>query len=134
MGTTHGYKTMPIPCPCGYNTRGYPYPWVKFPPLVGSFLIKDGSEIRFWEDKWLGNTTLREKYPALQNIVSYKGNDIAKVFESSPPNMIFRRDLVLRLASWHAFLRCLTLVNLTQGTDEFSWILHESGKFSIDSM
>ena len=26
----------------------------------GSLSIKDGSEIRFWEDKWLGNTTLRE--------------------------------------------------------------------------
>jgi hypothetical protein len=27
---------------------------------LGSFSIKDGSEIRFWEDIWLGNATLRE--------------------------------------------------------------------------
>jgi hypothetical protein len=27
---------------------------------LGSFSIKDGSEIRFWEDKWLGNATLHE--------------------------------------------------------------------------
>jgi hypothetical protein len=27
---------------------------------LGSFSIRDGSEIRFWEDKWLGNATLRE--------------------------------------------------------------------------
>jgi hypothetical protein len=27
---------------------------------LGSFSIKDGSEIRFWEDKWLGNVTLRD--------------------------------------------------------------------------
>jgi hypothetical protein len=27
---------------------------------LGSFSIKDGMEIRFWEDKWLGNATLRE--------------------------------------------------------------------------
>jgi hypothetical protein len=33
MGTTHGYKTVPIPCPYGYGTRGYPYPWVKLPSL-----------------------------------------------------------------------------------------------------
>jgi hypothetical protein len=26
----------------------------------GCFSIGDGSEIRFWEDKWLGTTTLRE--------------------------------------------------------------------------
>ena len=34
----------------------------------GSFLIKDESEIRFWEDSWLGNEPLREQYPALYNI------------------------------------------------------------------
>jgi hypothetical protein len=27
---------------------------------LGSFLSKDGSKIRLWEDKWLDNTTLRE--------------------------------------------------------------------------
>jgi hypothetical protein len=26
----------------------------------GKFSIKDGSEVRFWEDKWLGTTILRE--------------------------------------------------------------------------
>ena len=35
----------------------------------GSFSIRDGSEIRFWEDKWLGQSTLREQYPALYTIV-----------------------------------------------------------------
>jgi hypothetical protein len=35
----------------------------------GHFSIKDGSQIRFWEDKWLGNTSLREQYPVLYNIV-----------------------------------------------------------------
>jgi hypothetical protein len=39
----------------------------------GSFSIKDGSKIRFWEEKWLGNTTLRERYPALYRIVHHKG-------------------------------------------------------------
>ena len=31
----------------------------------GVFKIKDGSEIRFWEDVWVGNATLRDQYPAL---------------------------------------------------------------------
>ena len=60
---------------------------------------------------------------------------IAKVLETSPPNMTFRRDLVgSRLASWNALLQRLALVQLTQGTDEFRWNLHESGKFYVDSM
>ena len=40
----------------------------------GSFSIKDGLEIRFWEDKWLGNATLLEQYPALYNIVRHKSD------------------------------------------------------------
>jgi hypothetical protein len=35
----------------------------------GSFSIRDGPEIRFLEDKWLGNATFLEQYLALYNIV-----------------------------------------------------------------
>ena len=38
----------------------------------GSFHLNDGNQIRFWEDKWIGNHTLREQYPNLYNIVRKK--------------------------------------------------------------
>jgi hypothetical protein len=60
----------------------------------GTFSIKDGSEISFWEDKWLGNTTLQEHYLALYSIVCHKSDSIAKVMETSPLNVMFKRDLV----------------------------------------
>jgi hypothetical protein len=60
----------------------------------GSFSIRNGAEIRFWEDRWLGTTTLREQYPALYNIVRHKGDTLQKVMETSPPSMTFRRDLI----------------------------------------
>ena len=58
----------------------------------GSFSIKSGSEIRFWEDKWLGPTTLREQYPAIYNIVlgRHKSDTLAQVMETFPPNVTFR--------------------------------------------
>jgi len=37
-----------------------------------SFTIKDGSQIRFSEDVWLGNRSLREQYPQLYNITRKK--------------------------------------------------------------
>jgi hypothetical protein len=77
----------------------------------GTFSIKDGSEIRFWEDKWLGATSLCEQYPALYSIVRHKGDTIAKILETSPPNVSFRRDLSgQRLVSWNALL--LRLANI----------------------
>jgi hypothetical protein len=91
--------------------------------------------IKFWEDKWLGNTTLREQYPALYSTVCHKGDTIAKVMKTSPPNVTFRRDLSgQRLVSWNALLQHLANIQVQSEHDEFRWNLHESGKFSVASM
>uniref|UniRef100_A0ACD5UXU2 Uncharacterized protein n=1 Tax=Avena sativa TaxID=4498 RepID=A0ACD5UXU2_AVESA len=101
----------------------------------GSFLIKDGSEIKFWEDSWLGNIPLMEQYPALYNIARNKSDTIAEVLNASPPNVAFRRDLIgARLASWHALQVRLADIQLTDEHDEFRWNLTENDKFSVESM
>ena len=101
----------------------------------GSFSIKDGSKIRFQEDKWLGNATLREQYPALYNIVRHKGDTIAMVMESFLPNVTFRTDLIgPRLQSQYILLQRLSMVQLSHGSDVFRWNLYGNGKFSVESM
>ena len=101
----------------------------------GKFAIRDGSEIRFCEDKWLGNTTLKDQYPALYSIVRHKSDTLAMVMQSSPPTMTFRRDLVgPRLEAWNTLLGSLAMIHLSPGLDIFCWSLHENGKFSVDSM
>jgi hypothetical protein len=92
-------------------------------------------EIWFWEDKWLSNATLREQYPALYSIVRHKGDTIAKVLETSPPAVAFRRNLSgQRLVAWNVLLQRLANIQLQDGHDEFHWNLHENGKFSVASM
>jgi hypothetical protein len=109
-------------------TKKYLFPF-------GSFSIKNGAEIRFWEDKWLGTTTLREQYPALYGIARHKGDTLQKVLESSPPSMTFRRDLIgPRLVAWNELLQRLDSIHLVQGTDEFRWSLTKNGVFSVSSM
>ena len=93
-----------------------------------SFSIKNGSEIRFWEDRWLGQTSLREQYPALYDVVRYKGDTLAKVLGTSPPNVSFRRTLLgPREASWNALLLRLDSVQLLDGPDELRWIPTKNG-------
>jgi hypothetical protein len=100
-------------------TKKYFFPY-------GSFSIKDGSEIALREDKWLGNAPLRE-HIQLCTILCVKCNTIAKVLESSPQNVTYRRDHVgPRLASCNALLQRQASVHLMQN-------LHESGKFYVDS-
>jgi hypothetical protein len=101
----------------------------------GSFLIRDGLEIRFWENKWLGNASLWEQYPALYAIVRHKSDTLAHVLGSNPPNVTFRRTLFEpRQVSWDALLLRLANIQLTTGIDIFWWNLHENGKFSVASL
>jgi hypothetical protein len=48
---------------------------------------------------------------------------------------MFIRDLVgPMLTSWNALLQRLAFIQLSQGANKCRWNLHESGKFSVDSM
>jgi hypothetical protein len=57
----------------------------------GSFKIKDGTQTRFWVDKWLGNQPLKDRYPALFNIVRRKQDSICSnnILSSIPLNIYF---------------------------------------------
>ena len=60
----------------------------------GTFIVKDGSQVRFWEDRWLGNITIQEQYPQLYNIVRKKHDTVADVLSIQIPNISWRRDLI----------------------------------------
>jgi hypothetical protein len=102
----------------------------------GFFTIKDGSEIHFWEDKWLGNTTLREQYPALYCIVRNKNDTVAQVLSSNLPGCIFSAGL-----GWLPSYVMATYV-IPFGNSQpdkrtrcvFRWSLTKSGSFTVDSM
>jgi hypothetical protein len=64
----------------------------------------------------MDNATLREQYPALYSIVCHKGDTIAKVIETSPPVVAFRRDLFgQRLVACNALLQRLANIQLQMG-------------------
>jgi hypothetical protein len=100
----------------------------------GSFTIKNDAQIRFWEDQWLGTSTMKEQYPCLYHIVRHKQAMIAEVFSSSPLNFTWRRDLTgPKLVAWNEMLSQITNVTLTHEPDEFRWNLLRSGQFSMKS-
>jgi hypothetical protein len=66
----------------------------KFFFRYGTFSIKDGSRIHFWEDSSLGNSPLSEQYHALHSIVRRKSDTIVLVMATSSPDVTFRRDLI----------------------------------------
>jgi hypothetical protein len=57
----------------------------------GSFLIKDGSQVRFSEDAWLDGSSLKDQYPALYNIARNKFISISEALSDLPPTFSWRR-------------------------------------------
>jgi len=100
----------------------------------GSFQVKDGTQTRFWEDKWLGNKALKDRF-ALFNIVRRKQDLVAQVLSSTPLNISFRRNLVdANLSNWHRIVASLQNINLMEERDIFIWGLNASGNFTVKSM
>jgi hypothetical protein len=98
----------------------------------GSFNVKDGLQTLFWFDTWLGNQPLKDRFPALFNIVRRKHDSVQKVLNSIPLNISFRRNLVgANIRNWHAIVTSLHDLSLQEERDSFVWALHSSGRFSV---
>ena len=98
----------------------------------GTFKVGDGTQTQFSEDKWLGPITLKEKFPALFNIVRRKHDIVAQVCNSSHLNISFRRNLTRNnLRDWNKIVACLLEFNLQDGRDQLIWSLHSFGQYSV---
>ena len=60
----------------------------------GSFEVHNGTQLRFWDDCWVGATSFDKLYPSLYNIVRRKNVVVADVLNTEPLNVSFRRAIV----------------------------------------
>jgi hypothetical protein len=101
----------------------------------GSFQLQDERLIKFWEDSWLGATTLKEQYRNIYNIVRRKDATLPEILGSRPFNIFFWRSLVAgNLQDWHDLVMKLSSIHLTYSPDHFKWSLNSNGRFTVNSM
>jgi hypothetical protein len=99
---------------------------------LSSFILKDGKQIRFWEDTWTGNQPLMLKFLSLYNIARKKSDTVANVFNRIPLNISFRRALVGgNLLCWNRLVLSIAHTHLSTGRDEFKWNLSTSRLFTV---
>ena len=99
------------------------------------FKLDNRTQIRFWEDKWLGSQALKIQYLNLFNIVRKKQAMVADVLNFTPLNVSFRRALVgNKLLEWQSLVARVAFINLNEGQNIFIWNLNNNGLFSITSM
>jgi hypothetical protein len=59
----------------------------------GSFRLNNGKQIRFWEDRWLGNYSFQHQYLSLDNLVRRKSATVESVLSTMSLNVSFHRFL-----------------------------------------
>jgi hypothetical protein len=81
---------------------------------LGSFVLGNGEQIRFWEDVWLGDQPLMSQYPSLYHIVRQKSDTIVSILRTIPLNVLFRRTLRgQNLALWYDLINRVVLTLLS---------------------
>ncbi|GKE04578.1 RNA-directed DNA polymerase, eukaryota, partial [Tanacetum coccineum] len=94
--------------------------------------VGDGESSLFWDDTWLGEDTLKMKYPRLYALELYK--DISMADKMRHPNLYlsFRRQPRggIEQEKFHELSSRITDVILPQIKDRWVWSLDGSGEFS----
>jgi hypothetical protein len=81
--------------------------------MHGSFHLNNGKQIRFLEDKWLGNYSFKDQYPSLYNIARRKNAIVDSVLSTVHLNVSFRRFLNHNnIVLWNALVRRIMHVKL----------------------
>jgi hypothetical protein len=99
----------------------------------GRLVVGDGNRFRFWEDWWIGNEPLMNKFPSLYDIVRKKNVTVAKVMSTVPLGASFRRGLSgENRARWFELVSAVLGVQLHMRVDSFVWSLGKT--FTVKSM
>jgi hypothetical protein len=99
----------------------------------------DGSKIRFWEDIWCGDRALKEAFPGLFSIASYKEASIADNMEHSSGSIQWNIQFTRLMHDWEvevlaSFYRCLYDCKIRGvGVDKLWWVPSCKGLFEVKS-
>jgi hypothetical protein len=97
----------------------------------------EGSRVRFWEDLWCGDRTLKEAYPDLFNMASFKGASIADNMECSNGIIQWNVQFTRLAHDWEievlaAFYKRLYDCKLKGvGVDKLRWLHSRKGVFEV---
>jgi len=98
-------------------------------------IIGNGELTRFWQDRWLGHTTLKEQFP---RVCVMDPDQEAKVMDRNTPAKLllaFRRQprVGVPMAQWENLCSLLETMSFSEDVDRYVWDLETDGVFSVAS-
>jgi hypothetical protein len=94
-----------------------------------------GDKIRFWEDQWLGNTSIAILYWPLYVINEQQGKTMSEVWDGENLMLTFRRTVSEQdMNLWWELENVICGVTLSEEDDQMIWSYSSSGKYSVQTL
>jgi len=91
--------------------------------------------VRFWEDQWLGNTSLAILYWPLYVINEQQGKSVREIWDGENLMLTFRRTVSEQgMNLWWELVNLMSEVTLSEEEDQIIWAYSSSGKYSVQSL
>jgi hypothetical protein len=93
--------------------------------------VGNGKKIRFWEDVWLGSSSLAIQYWEIYVIINEHNKTISELWDGENLRCTFRRCVDLRLFNlWDEIVALASEITLTDEEDSLIWQFHSYGIYS----
>nr|XP_033510409.1 uncharacterized protein LOC104090014 isoform X2 [Nicotiana tomentosiformis] len=97
-----------------------------------TFKVGNGTSIKFWKDRWFGNTPLKDMFPGMYHIALNKDSDVAQNRDNGTWCPLFRRNL----QDWEVNSLLTMLSSLghnieDQQPDKLIWGNSKRGKYTV---
>jgi hypothetical protein len=93
--------------------------------------VGDGTSVRFWEDNWIGSSSLAIQYWELYCLVNEQNKIIAELWDGENLRCTFRRCVDVRIFNmWEEVVSIASALVLNGEEDELIWKFQSSGVYS----
>jgi hypothetical protein len=119
---------------CSHFFKGFM--WAARAAKVGfRWKVGDGRKIKFWEDNWLGSSSLAIQFWDLYSIVNEKTSTIAELWDGHNLKCTFKRTVSERLGRvWLEIVQLASTITFSEEEDALIWSFSSNGIYTSQSL
>lgn len=97
--------------------------------------IGDGKNVKFWEDNWLGSSSLAIQFWDIYTIVNEQGKTVQELWDGNELRCTFRRTVTqTQLHLWDEIVQLASTISYNGEQDEMIWTFNSNGQYSSQSL
>jgi hypothetical protein len=99
------------------------------------WVVGNGAKVRFWEDQWLGGTSLAILFWDIYFVCHQQGVTIRDVWDGVNIKLTFRRVFDNKMMEqWYQIEQIIRSIHFSEVDDALVWELHSSGVYTSQSL